>query len=409
MGTFTNSTYTNTIKSLVEATESKINNPFYKFSDKKPFECTYFKQNREKSTLDEVTALNYSHIGEDSPIRFNQINNFYVYGFDKIGLDYDLTDFGLESSEITGECIILPNTIIPLPGDFFKITQIKEDVLFKVNKVTPDTLDTGANIYKIEYKLELVNQYENILKQVVAVYNFVIENVGTDFSCFISSENYSLATELSELQQYLIDAYQIFFDPGVQTFVFEYNGTLMYDPYLIEFIIRNKVLSTASEYFFVHHATAMGKTFNYDYTKTFFAMLEDPTIFDMGRACKQVAATLIEDPNSLFVTRLREYYKLDYFPKYAYITKFYPIDVEVMMHIADGSYFDSSNPLAAFNAWVAYFSNDTDNMTTDILSIIRNTEYYNCKEFYYLIPVCIFILGKTIGSIMQDTDTSSNP
>ena len=197
MGVFTNSTYTSTIHSIIAATESKINNPYYKFTEKKPTPCTYWKQNREKSTLDESTATNYSHVGEDSPIRFNQINNFYIYGFDKITLDYDLTDFGLESAEIAGEVVVLPNTIIPLPGDFFKVSSIKEDVLFKVNKVTPDTLDNGANFYKIEYKLELVNQYENILKQVVAEYEFIIENVGTDFSCFITSTNYDLAKELN--------------------------------------------------------------------------------------------------------------------------------------------------------------------------------------------------------------------
>ena len=409
MGTFTNSTYTATIQSLVNATESKIKNPYYKFSDKKPIEVVYFKQNREKSTLDEDTALNYAHVGEESPIRFNQINNFYIYGFDKIALDYDLTEFGLESSEITGEAIILPNTIIPLPGDFFKVNQIKEDVLFKVNKVTPDTLDNGNNMYKIEYKLELVNQYEQILNQVVAVYQFVIENVGTDFSCFITSESYSMANELSALQQYLTDAYQIFFDPSVQTFVFEYNGTYMYDPYLIEFLIRNKVFSSAENYIFVHHATAVGKTFSYDYSKTFFAMLEDTKIFDINRATKMACATKIEDPNSLFVTRLQDYYKIDYFKDFAYVTKFNPIDVDIMFHISEQSYYGENDSREAFNAWIAYFTGDTTNITADMLSIIRDTDFYNTKDFYYLIPVCIYILSQAINGIMQNTSTSSNP
>lgn len=409
MGTFTNSTYTATIQSLVNATESKIKNPYYKFSDKKPIEVVYFKQNREKSTLDEDTALNYAHVGEESPIRFNQINNFYIYGFDKIALDYDLTEFGLESSEIAGEAIILPNTIIPLPGDFFKVNQIKEDVLFKVNKVTPDTLDNGNNMYKIEYKLELVNQYEQILNQVVAVYQFVIENIGTDFSCFITSESYSMANELSALQQYLTDAYQIFFDPSVQTFVFEYNGTYMYDPYLIEFLIRNKVFSSAENYIFVHHATAVGKTFSYDYSKTFFAMLEDTKIFDINRATKMACATKIEDPNSLFVTRLQDYYKIDYFKDFAYVTKFNPIDVDIMFHISEQSYYGKNDPKEAFNTWIAYFTGNTTNITADMLSIIRDTDFYNTKEFYYLIPVCIYILSQAINGIMRNSSTSSNP
>lgn len=406
MGTFSNSTYTNTIQSLVSAIESKIQNPYYKFSDKKPTEVIYWKQNREKSTLDESTSLNYSHVGEDSPIRFNQINGFYIYGVDKITLDYDLTDFGIESSEITGEAVLLPNTIVPLPGDFFKIVQITEDVLFKVNKVTPDTLDNGSNMYKIEYKLELVNQYENILKQVVATYQFVMENVGTDFSCFITSESYDTGVQLSELQQHLIDAYQIFFDPGVQTFVFEYNGTKMYDPYLIEFLIRNKVLSAAETYFFVHHATAISRTFSYEYSKTFFAMLEDTSIFDLNKAIKQACAIKIEDPNSLFVTRLEDYYKIDYFKNYTYVTRFNPIDPDIMIHIKNGTYYEDNHALAPFNTWIAYFTGDSENLNANMLDIIRNTDYYDTKEFYYLIPICIYILGKAINDIAQSSTAS---
>ena len=441
MGVFTNSTYTSTIQSIIAATESKINNPYYKFTEKKPTPCTYWKQNREKSTLDESTATNYSHVGEDSPIRFNQINNFYIYGFDKITLDYDLTDFGLESAEIAGEVVVLPNTIIPLPGDFFKVSSIKEDVLFKVNKVTPDTLDNGANFYKIEYKLELVNQYENILKQVVAEYEFIIENVGTDFSCFITSTNYDLAKELVELQAYLGEAYQIFFEPSVQSFVFEENqyassidvspyydekkeewldiyskdriritpgtnGNKMYDPYLIEFLIRNKVMNYGNEYFFVTQPAATSKTFKYDYTKTFFYMLENPSAFDINKACRQAIGIKVTDPNSLFVTRLEDYFQIDYFAPYKYATRFNPIDIDVMQHIADSTYFEDGDPKQYFNIWIAYFSGDYKNITGSMLDIIRNTDYYSSKEFYYLIPVCMFILGQYANSILQNTNST---
>ena len=37
---FTNTTYTNTITNLIQASESKISNPYYKFTDKKPTTVT---------------------------------------------------------------------------------------------------------------------------------------------------------------------------------------------------------------------------------------------------------------------------------------------------------------------------------------------------------------------------------
>ena len=44
-------------------------------------------------------------------------------------------DFGLESSEVTGEAVILPNTIIPYVGDYFRLYQIDKPYLFSVTKV----------------------------------------------------------------------------------------------------------------------------------------------------------------------------------------------------------------------------------------------------------------------------------
>ena len=59
MGKFTDTKYTNTIDSLVNATKSKLNNPYYKFNDRKPTKVTYYAQNKEMSTLDEASGLKW--------------------------------------------------------------------------------------------------------------------------------------------------------------------------------------------------------------------------------------------------------------------------------------------------------------------------------------------------------------
>ena len=198
MGRFTNSKYTQVVNSLTSAIESKINNPYYKFSDKKPTTVIYYKQNREKSKLDPDSGTAYQHVGEHSPFKYNKINNFLLYGMGRIELNYEVGDYGLESGEITGDAVILPNTIIPTQGDFFYVPYINEDVLFKVNSITPDTLDNGSNFYRIEYKLELINCREQIEKQVVETYEFIAANIGTDFQCILKSGNYDLVNQLEE-------------------------------------------------------------------------------------------------------------------------------------------------------------------------------------------------------------------
>ena len=117
----------------------------------------------------------------------------------RIELNYEVGDYGLESGEITGDAVILPNTIIPTQGDFFYVPYINEDVLFKVNSITPDTLDNGSNFYRIEYKLELINCREQIEKQVVETYEFIAANIGTDFQCILKSGNYDLVNQLESI------------------------------------------------------------------------------------------------------------------------------------------------------------------------------------------------------------------
>ena len=56
MGKFSDTRYVNTIDSLVNATKSKLENPYYQFADKKPTKVTYYSQNIEKSTLDESSG-----------------------------------------------------------------------------------------------------------------------------------------------------------------------------------------------------------------------------------------------------------------------------------------------------------------------------------------------------------------
>lgn len=408
MGKFTQATYTNTIKNLTQAAESKLKNPFYKFADKKPIECIYFKQNKEMSTLDEATSTNYEYVGQVSPLRYNMINGFFLYGFDQISLDYDLTDFGLEGSEISGESIILPNTIHPLPGDFFKIVTIKEDVLFKVNRVTTDTLDTGANIYKIEWKLELVGKYEDILKQVVAKYRFIVSNVGTDYSCFITEEQSDLANELTKLLDGMMESFHLYFENATQSYVYYRNGFKMYDPYLIEFLIRTKLMSYSDQYVYVSQAVAPYDSFYYDYDRTFFAMMEDPTRFDIKRATKQAHALLVEDVNSLLTTRLEDYYKIDYRDRPScVIDKFNVLPMRLMANIRDMKYFEEGDPLELFNIVIAYFSDDTDNITMEMLRKIREADYDGMDETsFYLLPLTMFVLVKYLNSVVQDSITS---
>ena len=111
MGTFSNVQYKTTINSIVEGYKNKLDNPHYIFTDKKPTLVTYYNINTSCSTLDHGTRTAYEYVGNDSPIKYNKILDMYLYGIERIAINLDMGEYGLESDAIEGEAYILPNTI----------------------------------------------------------------------------------------------------------------------------------------------------------------------------------------------------------------------------------------------------------------------------------------------------------
>lgn len=403
MGRFTDTKYSNTIDSLVKGTKDKINNPYYKFTDKKPTKVTYYKQNREKTTLDEASKDIYSDIGPQAPVKFNKINDFYIYGFEKINTSFNVEDFGLRADTISGTVIVLPNTIEPTEGDYFALTYLKEDLLFKVNSVSRDTLDDGANVYQIEYNLEKVDMVKDIEVQVVKVYRFVINNVGTMFNPIVLDTTYDLISELDVVLMNLTSMYQIFFDKNVQNFVYSENGYYFYDPFLIEFMIRHKLMSyNPSQYVFVHHGTHVGGTFSFDYSRSIFSVLENRKEINETGLPNVVHATLIQEINSLFTTRLHPYYAVQHSDRLLndYMNEYTIFPAEVNDHILSGEYFIEDDKIV-YNLLIAFFKEDEDYITGNLMNMVKKIGYMENKEYYYLIPIYIFIINHFIESLMK--------
>lgn len=399
MGKFTDTKYSKTIDNLVDASKSKLNNPYYKFTDRKPTKVTYYAQNVEKSTLDEASGLYGEHVGKDSPFKFNKINDFIIYGIDKINVDYDSSDFGTEATPIEGDAVILPNTITPRPGDAFAIKYVKETLIFRVNSVSIDTLDSGANFYKIQYKLQ-DDTIEQIEEQVESDFNFIVTNVGTDFKTVVRNSDYNLIEDLEALVETLITYYEnIFFQNNVQTLVYDHDGWKMYDPFMIEFLIRNSVMNYGDKYIFLDHAAAVNKTFAMDYTKTFFHALENPN--ETLQPSTMATADRIDDPNSLFACRMDYYYMIRYFDNTPYKTRFQIFDNDILDRIRNNKPYEKGNKREIYNLWIAYFNNDKDFIKGDILSMIKSADYMDNLECFYMLGISIFIIERYIKMLLS--------
>ena len=186
-----NTSHLNMTQSVIDLQADLLKNPFYLFNDKKGLPVDYYNINKNRTTLDDTLKIPYAIQGQESPIRYNLIHDFYLYGIDRVALSLENGEFGVGSSDISGDAVILPGTITPYPGDHFVINMVKQHYLFQVNSVTMDTFDNGSNYWKIEYTLYRNND-KDIEQNVVDEFNFVSGNVGTEYSPILASKKFDV-------------------------------------------------------------------------------------------------------------------------------------------------------------------------------------------------------------------------
>lgn len=408
MGKYINTVYKETLDGVTEFAKSLLNNSLYSFNDKNTTRVKYWNTNKELSSLDPGSKLEMIEVGDESPKRFNLIYDLYIYGLQKMEVNLENGDFGLEAEPITGECYIMPREIIPIPGDFFQIEHMIDNPwLFMVIAVDKDTFDNGNNVWKLSYRLER-HEDMSITKNVVDEYIMIDVQEGTNHKSCIKKVDHIKAKELDDLcatlKGYYID---LFFSDQVQTFIYKYmNESNMYDPFLIEFIIRNDILSNYEDkYIYITHQTPLNQTFAIDYDRTFYRAFELCNKERLLNSIHVSQASLVDSLSSVFHYRYENYFELTYNPitnipsgpmnarDYIEI-----ISDDLIDHILNNEDYEDLDK-RYLNVFVKYF-NDRD-IDEDDLKHIQNIEYDCAKKIFYTLPLIIFTLETYIKKLLN--------
>lgn len=434
----TTNTYAQMTTQVADTAKSLLSNPYYLFSDKKSTEVTYYNINITMTTLDEASRGNYAELSPASPIRYNQINGFLVFGLGKIEPNLEMSEFGLETSDISGECIVLPRTIIPYPGDYFYINQLDKPYLLKVTSVNPNTLETGSTMYRITYTLVSSDGVKSIQPQVVKRYRFMLNpggagsDMGSNMSAsIIDEDSYDLSNALQDATVTLKDYFiSLFYDNKVQSFTYKYRITdeyrshvglphydhtinmqkvnhanpyafRVYDAFLIEFLIRNKIISGSSTYLYVGQQVYLPSTFGIDYDRTIFSSLED---CDINKHYGRSVGNLIYNDQrlSLLYAFPEDYYMMQYGNTNAHFHLVSIFDDPDFKNKVSKQEYYSNHPLKNFI--IKYF-NGIDITINDIKEL-KHLDYKATKEYYYDIPFAIFVIEKQISKIMSSQSST---
>lgn len=240
------------IQTVTNLHDSILESQYSRFLQQSPTITTYFRINANASTVDLGTMNIERPIGDNSPLRFNKVTNFPMYGLEEAAFSLDDDAEGLDMN-FSSSAIIIPNTLDPYPGDYFTTETLGPNFVFQVVNVRPDTV--RSNPFKmVEYKLSSIDREGTIFKQLEAqsVESFTTEisNIGTDDMVFIKSEEISMRERLASVKKDIVEYYKmIFYDGKYNSFLFnDINGTRLYDRALTKFITDSRVFSTKNSY-----------------------------------------------------------------------------------------------------------------------------------------------------------------
>lgn len=408
MGKILETTYHDTVEKITSFNSSLVNNSFYVLNDKKPSIVTYYNINKDKSSLDPGSKLSYNNIGKDTSIRFNKIEDFIIYGFNRIELQTENDEFGLEAEKISGDCFVLPNTIIPTEGDYFEVNHIKDSSwLFIVTDVQKDTLENGSNVYKLTYKLEYVD-HQKILDNVVEEFKMIEKREGTNIVKIVESSKLEKAKKMDKIAVILKEYYnELYYNDKVQTFTFmDLTEWRIYDPYMIEFLIRNKILENGNDSFiYVTHQIQPHKTFSIDYNNTFLRVFENKDKSKLLSSLYSIQLEEIKSYGTTFSSRFETYYKANYTKQPIIGYNMQCLDDDIVYRINDHDLVEEMNDMNINsdiwkNILIKYFYDEE--YTDEELESIKNIQYTNSSvELFYIIPLLILCIEYAIEKALN--------
>lgn len=403
MGKIIETIYHDNVSNITGFGKATLNNSFYMLNDKKPIICTYYNIDKVKSTLDPGSKLAYDNIGNQTPLRFNKIKDFLLYGINRIELSTDIEEYGLEADKISGDAYILPNTITPIEGDYFEIDHVTDSTwLFMVTDVQPDTLKDGSNVFKIQYKLEYVD-HDRLLQDVVEEFTLIETRDGTNISRVVASDKLAIAKAQDKVAVMLKKYFnELFYNNKVQTYIYmDLTEWRIYDPYMIEFLIRNKILDNGyDDYIHVCHQLPIPDTFSINYDKTFFRAFEKKSKKLLNTSNRASEVELIKSYGTIFDSRYESYFKLEYTYR-QYLDSGQPFSDEFVYQITDNQLVpencDSNTQWK--NIIIKYFNDEP--ITDKDLEAVENMPFERSVDAFYMIPLIIFCLEESIKTLIK--------
>lgn len=240
-------------QSLIEGNifkyEQRLKSHTNKYIENGALLTTFFNIRENATTVDRGLQDIDQLFGHKSPLRFDKILNFPLYGVGQ-AIPNNTDEAGVEDINVEGEGTILPSTIVPRQNSFFIMNHLKMKCVFQVVDVHYDSMKVEG-YYKIRYRLHSTSDeiLQNLEKQTVEIYHCDLNAVGSNVNPIIQKDDFILRKQIEQMVNSMIESYRsLFYDERHNCFLFLNQDTRMrwFDLCGNEFIAKYSLMNPSN-------------------------------------------------------------------------------------------------------------------------------------------------------------------
>lgn len=385
---------------------------YTRFLEKHVDFVTYFSINKILSTTSIGNFAVDSYIGKDSPVRYNKINNFPIYGFPLFTDEnsYGEDGAGLNMDDFGGEITMLPEIIEPSEGDCFILDMYDENRFFIVTEVRQVSLK-GKSHYVLSFISGIPDYLPQLKKQVIDEYNAIFDNIGTEDRVVISNKDYKLKSMYEQTYKFMYNYYiHKFFNKRNTLFQVNVNvGALPIsytDIYCTKFMQDNRIIimdKLLKECLVMDYNKIYDDNDYFDYMETLYWAIENKDTRKLKKS-NYITIKKMVSPFSLSISQydsdvyLSELYNFNNICDYDSENNYNSIEfnfTDIVDRINSNKFYISDNAIdKCISIIVRYLNDDKVILPGYFSSIEFNT--MNELEQYLLIPIILFIIRYNI-------------
>lgn len=377
----------------------RMESKYSRFLEKTPTFVTYYHVNNLETTVDNGLQNIERLLGDNSPVKFNEIKNFPIYGIEQIVIQLQDELEGLTGS-YDGEGIVLPDTISPLPNSMFVIDALEQKYVFMITEVNYDTIRSNS-FTRISFTLKATHDeyVDNLIKQTSDKYDCNFTAIGTDEKAIIRSEDKVALLKLEEAYQSINEHYKkLFFSTRYNSFIYE-NPDLskLYDRFINFFINSHNLFNRKNDYDTLYLTLEdLKPNFYRSYDTSFYRAIENQDF----SICTHPTFNLypITSPISIF-TYYRDFNTFSVeLQEDGVLTQYIP--EEDMLQLKDETVVPDNVLLKIIHKHMHKTVTSIADLHEPVLNRYHSWMGYNRQSFLY-VPLVLFILRHHYNNLMK--------